>query len=82
MNVVAGQHTIDNLDAIHRRYITAYITDPQAQLALQHLEPIFRGPDDVKPVIVNAMLAVEYCVILSSPEMSLKTLRAAHFWGG
>jgi hypothetical protein len=57
MNVVAEQHTFGNLDAILRTYMTADITDPQAPLALQHLEPVFRGPDDVIPVIVNAMLA-------------------------
>ena len=43
MNVVAGQHTFDNFDAILRTYLTADITDPQAQLALQYLEPVFRG---------------------------------------
>jgi len=57
VDVVARQHAFDDLDRVLCANLAANITDPQAQSALQHLEAVFRRPDDVIAVIVNAMLA-------------------------
>src|SRR3546814_2937301 len=47
MDVVARQHTIDDG---HPQLVANLLDDlahPQADLAMQHLEPIFRRPDDI-----------------------------------
>src|SRR3546814_13065415 len=51
MDVVARQHTIDDG---HPQLVANLLDDlahPQADLAMQHLEPIFRRPDDMVAMV-------------------------------
>ena len=57
MDVIVGQDTFDDLDAILRTDPSADVTDADAQLAFENFEAVLRRPDEVVSVIVHAMLA-------------------------
>ena len=57
VDMICRQHALDDLDAVLRANLSTNIADPQGQQAAQYLEPVFRRPDQVVSMVVNAMLA-------------------------
>ncbi len=47
MDMVARQHTVDDRHAHLRTDLPDDLANPQAHLTVQHLEPIFRRPDEM-----------------------------------
>ena len=57
MDVIVGQDTFDDLDAILRTDLSADVPDADAQSTFENFEAVLRRPDEVVSVIVHAMLA-------------------------
>jgi hypothetical protein len=54
MDVIAGKHAFDDLDAVLRTDLSADVPEADAQLTFENFETVFRRPDEVVSVIVYA----------------------------
>lgn len=51
VNVIARQHAIDDGHAHFVPHLPDDLAHPEADLAMEHLEPIFGRPDDVVAMV-------------------------------
>ena len=72
MNMIGGQHTSDNIDALLAADVTANVPDAQPDVAPQDLEAVLGGPDDVIPVVKDAVAAGGILHVDTFRKMSLR----------
>ena len=70
MDMVARQHAPDDLDAVLSANLTANVTHPQLNVALQHLVAILGRPNEVVTMVENAMFArgILHVILLQKNE--------------
>ena len=67
VHMVAGQNAMQDVDTVFLAYLATNGPNPEPQVASQNLVAVLRRPDDMVPVVIDAMCEA---IILHDPVLS------------
>ncbi len=79
VDMISGENAPNDTDTILCANLMNDFTSPKADVTLKNVISVLRRPDDMEPVVKNAMLAFIVLHVQILPKMSLYP-SAAHFW--
>ena len=72
---------MNDINTVFSADLTADVTEPQLDVVLQNLVPIFCRPNEMISMVKNAMFAGRILHVLNTPKMNLHPA-AVHFLSG